>query len=403
MNEQWESDIVLVGRDEGFEQRVRHVLADSFHGNVILWTEGLEGADADGSVDAIARRGADVVAVGPGLDTPEWTRIAAAFDHRHPEIGVVVVTEPAAGVWEAALRAGVRDVVAPDAPDHELRSALERALGTAARRRANLLGDESSGPANRVITVMGPKGGVGKTTVSTNLAVGLAAVAPGEVVLVDLDLQFGDVANALHVEPDRTIADALRAVADDDLTHLKAFLALHPTGVYALYAPDAPAEVDKLEPERVSRVVRLLGDAFRYVVVDTAAGLDEFTLAGAEAATDFVLVAVTDVPSVRSMRKEVEALDYIGMTSATRHLVLNRADRPVGLSRSDIERTIGMRIDVEVPSAIEVTVSMNQGCPLLAAGESSPTTDALLDLVGRFADVPVDGPAQLPKRRGKIR
>ena len=113
--------------------------------------------------------------------------------------------------WLDAMRAGIRDVVAPDADIADLRMVLERAGASAdgptdrprCRPTAALLG--------RVIPVASPKGGCGKTTVSTNLAVGLAKLAPQQTVIVDLDLQFGDVATALQLTPNQGLADALRS------------------------------------------------------------------------------------------------------------------------------------------------------------------------------------------------
>lgn len=398
-----EEKIILATRDETFEDRVRQAFDGALNGELTSWQEPLEWADPIRAVDAIANLQPDLVAIGPGVEFDEWVGIAQAFDRGHPEIAVVLVADPTPKLWEAALRSGVREVLAPKADDADVRAIFERALGTAVRRKENLLGGATRGPAGHVVQVMGPKGGVGKTTVSTNLAVGLATVAPRETVLVDLDLQFGDVAHALRLEPDRTSADALKAGADRDITTLKAFLTPHPSGLYVLCAPDSPAEVDEMEPERVARMVKALGEAFPFVVLDTGSGLDEFTLAAGEMATDFVLVAVTDVPSVRCMRKEVEALDQIGMTTQRRHFVLNRSDRQVGLSFIDIEETVGMSIDVAVPSSVVVTVSMNQGSPLLTNEEISPSSDALFQLVTRFAEVPADVASRYSKRRGKIR
>ena len=93
---------------------------------------------------------------------------------------------------------------------------------------------------------MSPKGGVGKTTVTTNLAVGLGKVAPSGVVVVDLDLQFGDVASGLMLEPERTLADAVTGAAVQDSMVLKSYLTLHQSGVYALCAPLSPAQADQI-------------------------------------------------------------------------------------------------------------------------------------------------------------
>ncbi|MBI2169921.1 MAG: AAA family ATPase [Actinobacteria bacterium] len=406
------ASVVVATPVEAFEARVRQVLTpeggEPVNGEVRRWGDGLDDPDPASTVDAIAALGPDVVAIGPGLAFDDWVRLAEAFDRQHPEIDLVLFAEPTPRLYEVALRTGVRQVVPPEADDDDVRAALEEALATAGRRRANLLGVPVSGPKGHVVAIVGPKGGVGKTTIATNLAVGLAAIAPREVVLIDLDLQFGDVAHALRIDPDRTIADALRFDAYRDITSLKAFLTPHPSGAYVLCAPDSPAAVDEIEAERVGQVVRMIGEAFPYVVVDTASGLDEFMLAGAEAATDLVMVGVTDVPSVRSMRKEAEALDRIGMTTQARHFVLNRADREVGLSLSDIEETVGMPVDVAVPSSVIVTVSVNQGIPIVAQAEASPPKDALLRLVGRFAEVPVVMPKgrfarRKEERKGKDR
>lgn len=390
MIEEREGAIVLACRSPEFESRVREAFDGELNGDLVRWEDDLGDADPGVVVDAIAHVNPDLVAIGPGLSFDEWARIAQCFDREHPEICVLLIAEPTPRLWETALRSGVRDVVSPGADDKEMRGAFERALATVHRRKARILGEPDGGPSGEVLVVVGPKGGVGKTTVSTNLAVGLAMAAPRDVVLVDLDLQFGDVAHSLRIDPDRTIADVLRFGADKDITALKAFLTPHPAGLYVLCAPDSPADMDDMDAERVGRVVRALASSFPYVVVDTGSGMDEFALAAFEAATDFVLVGVTDVPSVRSTRKATEVLDRLGLKKQRRHFVLNRSDRQVGLTTRDIEDTVGMRVDVAIPSTPLVTVSVNQGTPLLVTGEPSPPAAAMFDLVARFTELPAD-------------
>ena len=112
------------------------------------------------------------------------------------------MAEPSPEMWQAAMRAGIRDLLAPGAGVDEIRAAVERAGHAAASRRRVLRPvSETERYAGRVITIASPKGGVGKTTVATNLAVGLTASAPQSTVLVDLDVQFGDVASALGLTP----------------------------------------------------------------------------------------------------------------------------------------------------------------------------------------------------------
>jgi pilus assembly protein CpaE len=232
--------------------------------------------------------------------------------------------------------------------------------------------------------VLAPKGGTGKTTVSTNLASGLALEAPGEVVIVDLDFQFGDVASALRMTPEHTFADITKSDTAVDVTTIKVFLTPSDIGLFALCAPESPVEADPITPQQVQHVIALLSSEFRYVIIDTGSGLDEGTLSVLKLCTDLVLVTSTDVPSVRATRKEVEMLDLLGLTDPTRHFVVNRADARVGLPVSEVEATVGMDAHVTIPSSRAVPISVNQGTPVLVSDRRSNVGEAMTQLVSRF-------------------
>ncbi len=331
-----------------------------------------------GSVDA------DVLVVGPDIAMPDALRLAQAVDDERPDVSVVLMASPSAELLEQAVRVGVRDVVDPASAPDIVRSSLERAMETAGRRRNLLRSDLARETKSKVITVVSPKGGAGKTAISSNLAVGLAAHAPNRVALVDVDLQFGDVANALRLTPERTLADFGRSSVALDATTVKAFLTAHPSGLFALCAPDSPAEADGVKPETLATAIDLLAEMFPYVVIDTAAGLDEATLTAMEHSTDLVVVCATDVASARGLRKEIEAFDILGFTTQRRHFVLNRADARVGIGINDIQATVGLDVAVSIPSSRAVPASMNQGAPVLETEPRSTLGRAFSELVERF-------------------
>jgi pilus assembly protein CpaE len=172
--------------------------------------------------------------------------------------------------------------------------------------------------------------------------------------------------------------------------------------LYALCAPDSPADGERITAAQIESILQLLQRDFRYVVIDTSAGLGEHTLAALEAATDVVLICAMDVPAVRSFRKTLVTLDEIGMTAALRHIVLTRSDSRVGLNVDDIERTIGRPIDVGIPSTRAVPVSINQGAPILQSDQRrNPAYQALAQLTGRFTGQPAKaaGESRLRRRR----
>ncbi|HZP30490.1 MAG TPA: AAA family ATPase [Acidimicrobiia bacterium] len=377
--------LLLATADPDFEARVRGAFGDEDAGVTTFWHDGMPfGDDLDRTLAGLGD--AEVVALGP--DLPDQTAIALArsVDRSRPDVSVVMFAEASTEMMREALRAGARDVLDPRASYEEIRDALALAFDAAETRRTAFEGDrETEADAPRVITVICPKGGAGKTTVATNLASGLAQGAPNDVVIVDLDLQFGDVASALHIEPEHTFADVVRAFDGLDPATLKAFLSPHPGNLFALCAPLSPTDADEVTSEHVGRVIEMLSASFKYVVVDTAAGLDEACLSALEYATDFVVLSATDVPCVRNTRKEVEALRLLSRPDQRWHFVLNRADARTGLNISAIEKAVGLTLDVAIPSSRTVPVSLNQGTPLVVAEPRKPVSLAMAQIVRRVA------------------
>jgi pilus assembly protein CpaE len=386
--------MLLVTPDTEFESQVKR----AFDGDVDAarwWEPKLPRLHPQQAVQSIAAQGAGVVILGPGIPTPACLELAAGLDLAHPEICVVLVAKPVARLFERALRSGVREIITLGSTDEAVREILGRAGATAARRqRAVGTVGQPEAPKGRVITVMSPKGGAGKTTVASNLAVRLGVMAPDRVALIDLDLQFGDAGSALGLGPQSTVADAARANERLDSTSLKVFLEPRPGGLYLLAGPHFPAEVGEIEASAVSHMIDILASEFDYVVVDTASGLDEYGLAAADKSDDLVLVCATDVPSVRGLKKALDAFDLLGMTQQRRHLVLNRADARVGLSPKDVEMTLGVSFDAAIPSSRSVPISTNQGSPVVESEPRSMVAKALVQFCDRFA--PAAPPAAAP-------
>lgn len=391
--------ILLVTPDTEFEAQVKR----AFDGEIDArrwWDPKLPRLHPTQAVQEVAVQQPTVVVLGPGLPTPAALDLASGLDLSHPEICTVMVAKPAARLLEQALRAGVRDIIPLGGGDQAVREVLERVGATAERRQQAVRSSaQAAAPKGRVITVMSPKGGAGKTTVASNLAVRLGTKAPNRVALIDLDLQFGDSASALGVGPQSTVADAARTREKLDSTSLKVFLEPRPGGLYLLAGPHFPAEADDIEASAVAHMIEILASEFEYVVVDTASGLDEYGLAAAERSDDLVLVCATDVPSVRGLRKALDAFDLLGMTRQRRHLVLNRADAKVGLSPKDVETTLGVRFDASVPSSRSVPISTNQGSPVIESEPRSMVAKALIQFADRFVrapQVPVPPPVTAP-------
>lgn len=379
--------LLLVSDNQAYEQRLREALTST--GSLPVTRMPVAGGtpDATAVLRSVAANGAVVVAFGPDVELAGALACAEQLDAERPDTTVVIVAPLGEHAWTQALRAGVRDVVAPDASDAEVSAAFDRAAEAARRRRSSLSADPA-GPRSRIVTVVSPKGGSGKTALTTNLAVAIAAKAPRQLAVLDLDLQFGDLSSAFGLVPEQTILGAASANGSLDAMSLKGFLTPHPDGFFVLCAPASPAEGEMVPAGRIGHVLELLAQEFPYVLVDTPAGITEHALASLEASTDVVLVCTMDVSSVRGLQKEIEALDQLGMTHLRRHFVLNRADARVGMDVEDVQATVGLPVCVEIPSSRSVPLSMNQGVALVTSEPRSPVARRFQQLAEMFVEDP---------------
>ena len=276
---------------------------------------------------------------------------------------------------------------------HDMPPELFVDVSTTLRSMGVVVKTDDSAPAHRetrVIVVVSPKGGSGKTAVSSNLAVALAERHPGRVVAVDLDVQFGDLGLALSLMPERNLAQLVRT-SQIDVTSMKLHLTPSKHRLFMLAGASDPVDAESISHEHISTVLPLLSRHFDYVVVDTPAGLDDLTLAALDCATDVLLVSSLDVTSIRSLRKAADTLDHIGV-EADRRLLLNRADSKVGLDPSDAEEVMGMKIACSIPSSRDIPLSLNLGEPVVLSEPKSAPARQFQELASVFAPVPSEKP-----------
>ena len=224
----------------------------------------------------------------------------------------------------------------------------------------------AEGKRGTLVTVFSPKGGVGKTTLAVNLALGLSDHGTARVCLVDLDLAFGDVAITLQLFPARTMADVVHLESGLDFPVLEPLLTTYSEG-----SPHWWRRCSRTPRTRsrrlIGRVLNLLKRNFDYVVVDTSPSFDEYALQAFDETDEMLLVTTLDVPTLKNVKVAVETLDLLNFPKSKRHLVLNRADDKVGLTPDKVESTLDMTIAAAIPTSSQVAHATNSGEPIMSA------------------------------------
>jgi pilus assembly protein CpaE len=320
-----------------------------------------------------------------------------------PERPVVLVTQGAPnGYVDHAFTAGAADIVVlPQPCDVELARAMSHqvhfTLGKVVARRTSAA---ASGVAGRMVVLIGPKGGSGKTLTATNLAVALA-VAGRSVVVVDLDLQFGDIGLALGLTPETTMYDLLTSGGSMDAEKLDAFLVRHSSGARALLAPRRPDQAGRITVEFLREVYELLRTMHDVVIVDTPPAFTAEVIAAVDASTDVCMVGMLDALSLKNTKLGLETLELMGYAHSDIRFLLNRADSEVGISLADVQAIIGRAPDVLVPSDRAITRSVNEGVPIAVKSPGSDAGKAYHKLAALIAPAP-EGASPPTKRRRRL-
>ena len=345
-----------------------------------------------------------VVVLGPAVPMHTAADVAARMRGSHPSAGIVLIRPNlTTEIFSSAMSVGIPAVVG-NGDGASLQSAVERARQT--WEAIHGPSSAAGGAGARVITVFSPKGGVGKTTMAVNLAIGLSAGGARRVCLVDLDLAFGDVAITLQLIPEHTIEEAVSAELSLDFALLQQLLTRHSDHLMVLAAPTTPDAKDRIPASFVRRAIATLRRHFDYLVIDTSPGFDESVLQALDETDELVLTATLDVPTVKNMKMALETLDLLDLAKGHRHLVINRADDEVGLSVKDVERILKQPVEAAIPTDIAVATATNHGRPILLAKPDhrvSQSIRAFASLLSGDPVVPAAGARRAAPRRGLVR
>jgi pilus assembly protein CpaE len=245
----------------------------------------------------------------------------------------------------------------------------------AARRRAPGGGSDRA----PLIAVLGPKGGTGKTVTACNLAVALAD-GGAKPVVVDIDLQFGDVGLALGLKPEKTVYDLVVAGGSLDAEKIDSFVMKHRSGAAALLAPTRPDQAAVVTNAFLRDVFEALRLGYDFVIVDTPPAFSPEVITAIDASSDLCVVGMLDALSLKDTKIGLETLEQMGYPGDQITLLLNRADTSVGISMKDVYALLRRGPDVLVPSDRSIPRALTSGLTIYEADRNSGAGQAFAAL-----------------------
>lgn len=386
------------GRTRDTGDRTRRVAVVETDSDVLnLLSEPLSGFDtlAFSDLDELTEaqvhlQGPLVVVLGPSQTDGNQLERAGKLIATRSDLGAVLVMDVlSTDVLRLALRAGIDDAIGLISAETELgpivRDMSARLVAASASGLALVSDANTSRKVGRITTVFSTKGGVGKSVIAINLAASLAQTSSRPVVLVDLDLQFGDVAVMMRMLPNSNIVDIARAGRRVDDAFVRGMLTPdEATKTLVLPAPAEPTMAGEVDGASISILFAALREMGAHVIVDTPTGLNDFVLSALSESDDIVYVVGMDIPSVKNAKLGLQAFEVLEIPLDRVVVVLNRANTKVNLAVRDVERTLEMKVDVSLPSEAIVPQSVNKGLAAVLANRKSRFAGAIEQLAQKI-------------------
>jgi len=319
-------------------------------------------------LDRLRASAPDLVVLDMADDPERAIRAAGAISGSNPNAALVGVgpTLEASSLLDA-MRAGIVEYVPRPVDATDLRDALERVM-----RKRGWSGSTDGARNGKLLAFFSPKGGSGSTTVVTNVGIELHRSTGKKTLLVDLDLELGEIASLLGVRPRFHFVDLVRNFHRMDADLLASYIESHESGVQVLSAPFEPEIGEEVTGEEIARILGFLRSHYDYVLVDVSKSLAPPALAALQTADPIFLVTNMDVPSLRNMKRCLPILDKVTAGDPERlRLVVNRYNSKSLVGLQDLEETLGIEVYWTLTNDYETVInSISAGQPLVMQGKS---------------------------------
>lgn len=321
----------------------------------------------------------DIVLMDINMPEMDGIRTTELLALRAPESSVIIMSVQGESAYlRRAMMAGAREYIVKPFTGDELASAIANVFELERRKRG--VSVEHPQPSivaphtrkGQILSFFSTKGGVGKTTLATNLAVELAHFGKYRVLLIDLNLQFGDVGVFLNLVPKRNIAD-LTQTGNLQFNEIQPFLLTHSSGIQVLAAPTRPEYAELVTVEHIEQILKEVKPHFDFILIDNVSRFEDISMLSLDLAEIIYLVVTMEVPALKNTKLSLETMSDLHYLDKVQ-VILNRSSRDMGLDLSDIEKSLNFKVRHEIPSDGKTLVNaVNKG---IAFVEHNPQSKA---------------------------
>ncbi|WP_027399979.1 AAA family ATPase [Anaerovorax odorimutans] len=363
--------VLVISKLEKNLESIKNMIEDE---EIIILGDSCGGTQA---LDKIENMSPDMVIMFLGSGDTDVLSLTERIILHKPRTHVILLAEYIdVNILQSAIKAGAHNIIEIPTSQKEFAEYIKSVYHNENIRINSLNGNQNIAWMSRVVTIFGAKGGLGKTTIATNLAIKLAE-SHKKVALIDLDLQFGDIHIFLDIEPADTISELVQQVFTPNIDSVRSYMAVHSSGVHVLCAPKSPEYAELISAEKVQSLLSVLRTYYDYVIIDTPPSFSDVTLTAIESSSTILFVTGLDISILKNSKLSLSLLDSLQQKDKVR-LIVNRAVDISSITVEDVQKIIGCPIWTKIPSDYKIAVTaLNRGIPFVISSPGSKLSQSI--------------------------
>ena len=356
-----------------------------------------EAGNGEEAIAVVKDKRPNIVLMDINMPVMDGIKATEALTEEGVEASIIIMSIQGEGEYiKKAMSAGARDYIVKPFGVNELVNTVRHVYDLDKSKKQKSGGASTIKIDSKIISIFSTKGGVGKTTIATNLAVSLSSLTGKKVVLLDFDLQFGDVAICLNLYVKNSVTEIVKDFTniEQDPDLLDEYLLAHYSGIKVLAAPIRPENAEYVTADHIKNIIEYLKGRYDYIIIDTSQGFNDNVITALDMSNIIMYISALDLPSIKNTKNGLEVMKSLNYSNEKVKVVINKSNESYGIKHSDFESALGVDVWEMIPYDIAaVTLSVNNGHPLVSHRRASAVSKKIYKLANGII-----GDAQVKKK-----